>query len=186
MAETIPAAVPYLAASAERLAYRRDRLSGQGGGAGFVWSGSASHNNDGNRSIALARLAPVFANPPLRCFSLQRELRSADNEVLQGLPNLLHLGDDLLDFADTAAVISLLDVVVTVDTAVAHLAGALGKPVVILLPYAADFRWMRHRGDTPWYPTAKLLRQTVPRRLDGVIANLVEELRRFGSSAGPG
>ena len=71
----------------------------------------------------------------------------------------MHLGDEIGDFADTAAIISLLDVVISVDTAVAHLAGALGKPVVILLPHAADFRWMRQRADTPWYPSAKLLRQ---------------------------
>jgi hypothetical protein len=146
--ETIPAAVPYLTASAERLARWRDRLPGQGRRAGFVWSGSPSHNNDRNRSIALARLAALFEHPPMRCFSLQRELREADRETLQGLPHLVHLGDDLRDFADTAAVISLLDVVVSVDTAVAHLAGALGKKVLILLPYAADFRWMRHRADT--------------------------------------
>jgi tetratricopeptide (TPR) repeat protein len=183
MPETIPAAVPYLAASAERLSYWRDRLSGQGRRAGFVWSGSASHNNDGNRSIALARLAPLFEKPPLQCFSLQRELRDADNGTLQGLPHLVHLGGDLHDFADTAAVISLLDVVVTVDTAVAHLAGARGKPVIVLLPHAADFRWMRHRADTPWYPTAKLLRQPSLGNWDSVIDAVGEELRRFGSTA---
>lgn len=184
MPETIPATVPYLAASAERLSHWRGRLSGQGRRAGFVWSGSASHNNDGNRSIALARLAPLFEKkPPLQCLSLQRELRDADNEILQGLPHLVHLGGDLHDFVDTAAVISLLDVVVTVDTAVAHLAGALGKPVIILLPHAADFRWMRHRADTPWYPTAKLLRQPSLGDWDGVIDAVGEELRRFGSMA---
>ena len=89
---------------------------------------------------------------------------------MRGLPNLVHLGGELRDFADTAAIISLLDVVVSVDTAVAHLAGALGKPVMILLPYAADFRWMRGRDDRPWYPTAKLLRQPAFGDWDSVIA----------------
>jgi tetratricopeptide (TPR) repeat protein len=178
-AETIPDALPYLAAPAERVAYWRDRLPSVGPRAGFVWSGSPTHNNDSNRSIALARLASVFESPPLQCFSLQTELRDADRDTLRGLPNLVDLGDGIRDFADTAAIISLLDVVVAVDTAVAHLAGALGKPVVILLPYAADFRWMRHRDDTPWYPTAKLMRQPAFGDWDSVIARLSDELRRW-------
>ncbi len=118
------------------------------------------------------------------CLSLQTELRDADRDTLRGLPNLMHLGDDIRDFADTAAIISLLDVVITVDTAVAHLAGALGKPVVILLPYAADFRWMRDRDDTPWYPTAKLMRQPAFGDWDSVIVRLRDELR--GIDAEPG
>jgi tetratricopeptide (TPR) repeat protein len=179
--ETIPASVPYLAAPAERVAHWRDRLP-QGLRAGFVWSGSSSHKNDLNRSIPLARLAALFRDPPLRCFSLQRELRDTDAEALRGFPNLVHLGDELADFADTAAVISLLDVVVSVDTAIAHLAGALGKPVLILLPHAADFRWMRNRDDTPWYPTAKLFRQPAFGDWDSVIARLGDELRQLGLS----
>ncbi|HLX14959.1 MAG TPA: tetratricopeptide repeat protein [Bradyrhizobium sp.] len=174
--ETIPASVPYLAAPAERLAYWRDRLP-QGPRAGFVWSGSATHKNDRNRSIPLARLAALFTDPALRCFSLQGELREIDKETLAGLPNLVDLGGELCDFIDTAAVISLLDIVVSVDTSVAHLAGALGKPVVVLLPFAADFRWMRNRGDTPWYPTARLIRQQAFGDWDGVIARLGDELR---------
>ena len=106
-------------------------------------------------------------------------MRDADREVLRGLPNLIHLGDDVRDFADTAAIISLLDVVVSVDTAVAHLAGAMGRPVVILLPHAADFRWMRDRDDSPWYPTAKLLRQPAFGDWDSVIARLPDELRQW-------
>ena len=97
--------------------------------------------------------------------------------MLRGLPNLIHLGDGVRDFADTAAIISLLDVVVSVDTAAAHLAGAMGKPVVILLPHAADFRWMRDRDDSAWYPTAKLLRQPAFGDWDSVIARLPDELR---------
>jgi len=176
---TIPAAVPYLVASAERQAYWRDRLSPGQLRAGFVWSGSRSHKNDSNRSIPLARLAAWFATPPLQCFSLQSELRDADCELLRSLPNLIHLGGSVGDFADTAAIISLLDVVVSVDTAVAHLAGAMGVPGVILLPHAADFRWMRHRDDSAWYPTAKLLRQPAFGDWDSVIARLPDELRQW-------
>jgi tetratricopeptide (TPR) repeat protein len=180
--ETIPARTPYLGAPVERLAHWRDRLPAGRPRAGFVWSGSSSHKNDLNRSIPLARLAALFEDPPLRCFSLQRELRDADREVLRGLPGLVHLGGELHDFADTAAVISLLDVVISVDTAVAHLAGALGKPVVILLPYAADFRWMRTSDDTPWYPTAKLFRQPAFGDWDSVVARLRDELRQSSLS----
>jgi tetratricopeptide (TPR) repeat protein len=175
-AETIPSA-PYLAASADRLAYWRQRLPRRGPRAGFVWSGSSFHKNDTNRSIPLAKLAGLFENPHLSCASLQTDMRDADSETLQAFPGLVHLGGELRDFADTAAVISLLDVVVSVDTAVAHLAGALGKPVVILLPFAADFRWMRHRGDTPWYPTAKLVRQPAFGNWEGAVGRLGEELR---------
>ena len=167
---------PYLAAPADRLAHWQRRLASDRPRAGFVWSGSATHKNDANRSIALARLAALFENPPLRCFSLQTEVRAADREVLAGLPRLTHLGDDISGFADTAAIVSLLDVVISVDTAVAHLAGALGRPVIILLPYAADFRWMRQRQDTPWYPAATLLRQPAFRDWDSVIAGLRGEL----------
>ena len=174
---TIPAEVPYLSAPAARVAYWRDRLPPGDLRAGFVWSGSRAHKNDANRSIALLRFGQLFANLPFSCFSLQREMRDADREVLQRLPNLIDLGPELSDFAETAAVISLLDVVVSVDTAVAHLAGALGKPVVILLPHAADFRWMRDRNDTPWYRSAKLVRQPAFGDWDGAIGRLADELR---------
>ena len=106
-------------------------------------------------------------------------MRDADRGALCELPDLVHFGDELADFADTAAVISLLDVVVSVDTAVAHLAGAMGKPVIVLLPHAADFRWMRERSDSPWYPTAKLLRQVAFGDWDSVIVRLGGELRRL-------
>jgi tetratricopeptide (TPR) repeat protein len=177
--ETIPAAVPYLAVPAERLAQWRERLPPGGPRVGFVWSGQPSHKNDANRSIPLKRLAGLFENFPVRCFSLQSQMRDADSEVLKGLPNLVRLGDSFRDFADTAAVIALLDVVVSVDTAVAHLAGAMGKPVVILLPYAADFRWLRGRDDSPWYPQAKLLRQPEFGDWDSVIGRLRDELQQL-------
>jgi tetratricopeptide (TPR) repeat protein len=180
--ETIPAEGPYLAAPADRLALWRDRLPRGSLRVGFVWSGSSAHKNDSNRSIALSRLAPLLGefsqDPSLHAISLQTEIRAADRETLRDLPDVHHVGDDISDFSDTAAIVSLLDVVVSVDTAVAHLAGALGKPVVILLPYAADFRWMRVRDDTPWYPSAKLLRQPAFGDWDSVISGLGDEVRR--------
>jgi tetratricopeptide (TPR) repeat protein len=179
---TIPAAISYLAASAARLAQWRDRLPPGGPRAGFVWSGQPSHKNDANRSIPLQRLAELFENPLAQYFSLQSHMREADRDVLRGLPNLIHLGDAFRDFADTAAVIALLDVVISVDTAVAHLAGAMGKPVVILLPHAADFRWLRGRDDTPWYRQAKLFRQPAFGDWDSVIVRLHDELRQLSQA----
>jgi tetratricopeptide (TPR) repeat protein len=176
--QTIPAA-PYLAAPAEREEYWRGRLPPGRPRVGFVWSGSPSHKNDSNRSIPLARLGKLFEHLPFRCISLQCDLRSADAEVLRQLPDILHLGEQFRDFADTAAVISLLDVVVSVDTAVAHLAGALGKPVMMLVPHAADFRWMRGCDDSPWYPSAKLFRQPAIGDWDSVIARVGDEIRRL-------
>jgi tetratricopeptide (TPR) repeat protein len=175
--ETIPAGIPYLAAPAARLAHWRDRLPQKNPRAGFVWSGSPAHKNDANRSIPLGRFAALFEQTPFACFALQRDLREADRDEMRRMPNLVDLGAELDDFADTAAVISLLDVVVSVDTAVAHLAGALGKRVLILLPHAADFRWLRGRDDTPWYPTARLLRQPAFGDWDSVIVRLADELR---------
>jgi hypothetical protein len=177
--ETIPAPASYLAAPAERIEHWRARLPQGGPRIGFVWSGSPAHKNDANRSIPLRRLAALFESLPFACFSLQREWRDVDRAALRTLPNLVDLGPELSDFTETAAVISSLDVVVSVDTAVAHLAGALGKPVVILLPHAADFRWLRHRCDTPWYPAAKLLRQPAFGDWGGVIDRLAGVLRGF-------
>jgi tetratricopeptide (TPR) repeat protein len=173
---SIPAKIPYLAAPAARVAHWRDRLGHSGPRAGFVWSGSLTHKNDASRSIALSRLVSLFQSLPFACFGLQREMRDADRDTLQGLSKLSDLGPELTDFSETAAVIALLDIVVSVDTAVAHLAGAMGKPVVILLPHAADFRWLRDRPDTPWYPTAKLLRQPAFGDWDSVIGGLACEL----------
>ena len=183
-AATIPAGIPYLAAPATRIAQWRERLGEGAPRTGFVWSGSVAHKNDANRSIALARLTPLFERLPFACFSLQREMREADREALQRVPNLVDLGAELADFADTAAVISLLDIVVSVDTAAAHLAGAMGRPVVILLPYAADFRWLRASSGTPWYPTAKLLRQPFFGDWDSVIGRLANELQSHLRAAG--
>jgi len=175
-AETIPASTPYLGAPSARVERWRGRLPGGRPRAGFVCSGSSAHKNDANRSIPLARFAELFEQTPFVWLSLQRELREADRDVLGKMPGLIDLGSELDDFAETAAVISLLDVIVSVDTAVAHLAGALGKPVVILLPYCADFRWMRNADDTPWYPTAKLLRQPSFGDWDSVIVRLRDQL----------
>jgi ADP-heptose:LPS heptosyltransferase len=113
--------------------------------------------------------------------SLQRDLREGDPAILRRMPQVIDAGRDLGDFTDTAALISRLDAVMAVDTAVAHLAGALGKPLLLLLPYAADFRWLRGREDSAWYPTARLLRQERFGDWSGPLAQLDKQLDQFAA-----
>ena len=156
---TVPARIPYLGADPERAHIWRARLGQRRSPLiGLAWSGNRFHWQDRNRSIALNCLAPLLSQP-LSFVSLQKAASETDARLMAGLPNLMHLGDELADFDDTAAVINSLDLVVTIDTAVAHLAGAMGKPTWILLPHAPEWRWMLDREDTPWYPTARLFRQ---------------------------
>ena len=107
--------------------------------------------------------------------SLQKEVRAVDAETLENC-GMLRFAEELADFSDTAALISQLDLVISVDTSVAHLAGALGKPVWIMLPKASDWRWLLERSDSPWYPTARLFRQSTPGEWEPVIAEVAAEL----------
>ncbi len=144
---------------------------------GLVWAGNPNHVDDHNRSIRLSMLAPLAAISGVQLFSLQIGEASSQLEECKGFLNLVDLTHEITDFADTAALIENLDVVVSVDTATAHLAGALGKPVIILLPFSPDWRWFLDREDSPWYPTARLLRQPAPGEWGPVIEKLVELLR---------
>jgi len=157
---SIPADIPYLAAPAERLEKWRPRIDAlPRPRIALAWSGNPAHANDRNRSIPLARLEPLWSREGGAFISVQRDVRDADAGALAGAARLVHVGDELSDFADTAAVLALADLVITVDSAVAHLAGAMGRPVWILLPFAPDWRWMLAREDSPWYPSARLFRQ---------------------------
>jgi tetratricopeptide (TPR) repeat protein len=163
--DSIPQAVPYLAAPAMDLAKWRERLGPRRGlRVGLVWSGNPKHANDYNRSIPLAvvRAAADSAGKEVEFVSLQKEVRASDADVLRDWPALRHLGDELETFGDTAAVATLLDRVISVDTSVAHLVGALGRPLSVLLPSCPDWRWLLDRDDSPWYPTATLYRQPAP------------------------
>ncbi|HXD44713.1 MAG TPA: tetratricopeptide repeat protein [Pseudolabrys sp.] len=174
--DTVPAHVPYLCAPPERIALMTARLSrAQGLRVGLVWAGKPSHKNDHNRSILAIRLAPLMAVPGVSFVSLQREYRDADLAALANMP-ILRLDDALGDFADTAAAIAALDLVIAVDTAVAHLAGSLGKPLWVLLSHIQDWRWLIGRADNPWYPTARLFRQGPEGDWDPVIARVAEAL----------
>jgi tetratricopeptide (TPR) repeat protein len=181
---TIPAGIPYLATPAERVRrWQRelDRLAPPR--IGIAWAGSATNRNDRNRSLPLALLRPFFELPGASFVSLQKELRPGDAALLDAQPGIARLGERFADFADAAAVIDGLDLVVAVDTAVAHLAGALGRPVAILLPFSAEWRWLRARPDSPWYPTARLFRQPTPGDWAAVVAALrADTAQRFGLS----
>jgi Tfp pilus assembly protein PilF len=173
---TIPARIPYLAAAQDRIARWRERLPAGRPRVGLAWAGQRTHNNDLNRSMRLATLRPLLARTNVQFVGLQHELSGEDAAFLTACSQLFQVGDQFRDFADTAAVISQLDLVIAVDSAVAHLAGALGKPLFLLLPFAADFRWMRERPDSPWYPTARLFRQPQFGDWASVVDALAKEL----------
>lgn len=174
--DTIPATLPYLAAPVDAVARWRACFDGARARVGLVFSGNPEHKNDRNRSIPLARLAPVVNTPGVRFICLQKDVRPADAATLQQMPQIETVAAELTDFTDTAALIETLDLVVTVDTSVAHLAGALGKPVWLLLPWLPDFRWLLDRADSPWYPSARLFRQPAMGDWDGAIDALAAAL----------
>jgi tetratricopeptide (TPR) repeat protein len=174
--ETIPAWEDgYLKAPSEDVARWDQRLPAGRRRIGLVWSGSQTHANDANRSLALVKLSPLF-QPGDVWVSLQKEVREADRAALEA-SGILDVSAELGDFADTAALISSLDLVISVDTSVAHLAGALGKPTWVMVPFAPDFRWLLDREDTPWYPRMRLFRQSRAGDWDGVVARIGEALR---------
>jgi tetratricopeptide (TPR) repeat protein len=158
--QTIPNDVPYLSVKAALVSKWRACLGSGTYNVGICWAGLPEHLNDRNRSIALATFAPLGAVPEVTFYSLQKGPAAA--QTAQGGITLVDHTDELTDFAETAALITNLDLVISVDTAVAHLSGALAKPVWTLLPYAPDWRWLLDRQDSPWYPTMRLFRQPRP------------------------
>ncbi len=172
-ASNIPAGVPYLRAPESSLAKWRPRLENlPSPRVALAWSGSSAHPNDKNRSLSFAQLKPLVSAPGASFVSVQRDLRDEDAQALSHEPGILHLGPELDEFADTAAVLALCDLVVCVDTSVAHVAGALGRPVFLLLPFQPDWRWMLDRDASPWYPAIRLFRQAAPRDWESAIARV--------------
>ncbi|CAO3380508.1 glycosyltransferase family 9 protein [Azospirillum argentinense] len=175
--DTVPPPLSGLRAEPERVerwAARLDGLLPRGyRRVGLVWAGRPTHGNDHNRSLTLARLAPFFALEKTALVTLQKGPAQAEAARYYGAAPLVDLGPELESFADTMAVLGQLDHVVCVDTAVAHLAGAMGRPTAVLLPYAPDWRWLLGRGATPWYPTVTLHRQPGPGRWDEAIQGAV-------------
>lgn len=172
-ASNIPAEIPYLRASESALAKWRPRLEAlPSPRIALSWSGNASHPNDRNRSLSLAQLEPLLSTPNTNFISVQRELRDADAQALRRDPRILDLGPELNDFSDTAAVLTLADLVISVDTSVSHVAGALGRPTFLLLPFQPDWRWLLDRDTSPWYPALRLFRQSVAGDWTSVIARV--------------
>lgn len=159
--DSIPASIPYVTADPTRVFSWRHRLGPRKATRiGIAWSGNPRHREDASRSIPLAMLADLLRDRPDREFHvIQTDIRPDDRAQLARMPHVREHGLLLKDFADTAALVSLLDIVITVDTAVAHLAGAMGWPVWLLLPLVPDWRWLLGRDDSPWYPTMWLFRQ---------------------------
>jgi len=167
---SIPAPHAYLRAPVDRVEAWRQSIDAGGPGPriGVVWSGNRNHKHDYRRSIALDQFAPLMSGD-YRWFCLQTELTEAERERLRQLPRCTQFADRLTDFGDTAALIAQLDLVLTVDTAVAHLAAAMGKPTWLLLSAHADWRWLERRNDSPWYPAMRLFRQEMAGDWAGVL-----------------
>lgn len=181
--KTIPAEVSYLASDPARVEAWRSKLGERNRPrVGLVWSGNASQTNDHNRSIPMSSLIEL-ASGQAQYVCLQKEVRENDVPILGGRKDIAYFGDDLVDFAETAALLSNMDLVISVCTSVAHLAGAMGKPVWLLLSFNADWRWMLDRSDSPWYPSMRLFRQPENGDWDSVVLMLAKELnvwsRRF-------
>ena len=175
--DSVPAQVPYLHSEPALRAAWESRLGAHRGlRVGLVWSGNAQHQNDANRSLPLAALA-AQAPSGVQWVSLQKEIREGDRAALSAWPALLHFGDQLHTFADSAALADCMDVVISVDTSMAHVAGALGKRLWLMLPFRPDWRWMLVRTDSPWYPTAQLFRQDGQRDWEAVLARVMAALR---------
>lgn len=180
---SIPGGIPYIRSDPVRVTAWQKKLGARTKPRiGLVWSGNTAQRNDRSRSMALADVLPIIGGGA-DWISMQKEMREADDRLMAARPDIRQLGDALMDFADTAALVELVDVVLTVDTSAAHLAGAMGKTVWVLLSYPHDWRWLLDRSDSPWYPTARLFRQTASGDWTGVIASVRKELRRqFGLS----
>jgi tetratricopeptide (TPR) repeat protein len=178
--ETIPSATPYLGVSSQAMMNWNARLGGPRNcpKIGLAWSGNPMNWNDQNRSVRLASLLRLL-DLNSTFVSLQKDVRADDAAVLKARSDVLHFGDELKDFSDTAAIISNLDLVISVDSSIVHLAGALAKPVWVMLPFIPDWRWLLDREDSPWYPTARLFRQDDSRSWESVILRVHVALQDF-------
>jgi hypothetical protein len=178
--DTIPGPVPYLSPEPEHVQAWAERLARQTPPGqrriGIAWSGRPTHPNDKRRSMRLADLAPLGRVEGVSFVSLMQKVRKEDTGDLGVLPGLLDVSDGLTDFAQTAAAIANLDLVITIDTAVGHLSGAIGRPVWLMLANPPDWRWMLDRSDTPWYPTMRLFRQPRPGDWPSLVGAVAQEL----------
>jgi tetratricopeptide (TPR) repeat protein len=185
--DTIPGQIPYLTADPARIEHWRDRLSSTLPAGvtriGLAWTGRPTHPNDRRRSLPLARFAALGQAGPAAFVSLQKPLPARDQDAMGRFAGMIDLAEALTDFGETAALIENLDLVISVDTSIGHLAGALGKPTWMLIPKAADWRWMLDREDSPWYPSLRLFRQQKAGDWDAPIERLRAALQhRLGQA----
>jgi Tfp pilus assembly protein PilF len=178
--ESIPAQVPYLSVDPDLKQHWKNRISASRNiKIGLVWAGNKNHVNDRNRSCSPDVFRPILEMSGVEFYSLQKNLEGTS--PVSDMPWVDYC-QDLNDFADTAALVSALDLIISVDTSVVHLAGALAKPVWTLLPYMPDWRWMLGRNDSPWYPTMRLFRQPAPGDWNSVIRHVAIELAAMTTS----
>jgi len=180
--ESIPAKIPYLHAEAAKVSYWKKRIRGSEFKVGLVWAGNPDQENDDLRSVALNDLMTLADIPGLRLFGLQKGIAAGQVTEIPAETGLIDLGPELEDFSDTAAVMANMDLIISVDTAAVHLAGAMGLPVWILVCFSLDWRWMLERDDCPWYSTARLFRQPEPGNWDVVFRRVAKELEALVSS----
>jgi ADP-heptose:LPS heptosyltransferase len=177
----VPGQQPYLRADPVRAATWRERLARLTPTAsrriGIVWAGRPTHNNDRWRSASLAEFAPLAALPGVALISLQKGPAAAQAGQYFGAAPLVNIGAEIIDYEDTMAILESLDLLVTVDTSVGHVAGAMGRKTIILLARAPDWRWLLERTDTPWYPSVTLVRQTTTGVWTDVMAKAAELVR---------
>ncbi len=184
--ETIPDQVPYLSVPTEiqppiilEAAQKQPHLKVQLK-VGLVWFSNNPNPNSSKRSCPFSHFLKLFDIPSISFYSLQKDLLATDRDLLtQNREKVMDLSDRLEDFAVTAAIIEQLDLVISIDTAVAHLAGAIAKPVWLLIPFAPDWRWLLKRDDSPWYPTMRLFRQDSPNDWEGVVNKVYDALQSF-------
>jgi tetratricopeptide (TPR) repeat protein len=175
--ETIPAKIPYLHADPERMRRWEPLLvPPQRCRVGLAWAGNPKHPNDARRSMPAQTLLGVTAAPGAAFYCLQHQLKESDRAAAESNGSVMRIGEMMADFADIAAIVAQLDLVITVDTSIAHLAGALGKPVWVLLPFVPEWRWLTGRDDSPWYPTARLFRQEIAGEWEPVVQRVTAEL----------
>ncbi len=176
---SLPAKVPYLWPSAEKKEKWKGRLSSEKAlKVGIVWSGNAAHKNDHNRSIPFSLFKGLFREADARFFVVQKQVSDEEAHQLSGVSHVTNLASELGDFTDTAAILSNLDLLISVDTSVAHLAGGLGIKTWLLLPAAPDWRWLLARDDSPWYPSFRLYRQPKVNDWESVISHLADDLKQ--------
>ncbi len=177
--ETTPCTVPYIHTDPAKVEYWRNQIAGPDFKVGIAWAGSPVHGNDRYRSCSLSYFEPLSKIEGIKLFGLQKGQAASQMDQFAGKIPVINISKQFFDFSDTAAAIENLDLVISVDTSVLHLAGAMGKPTWALLPFAPEWRWMLNRTDSPWYPTITLFRQQQWGQWEQVFERMAAELRRL-------